>query len=212
VAAVVTVAACIGLGVVGGRLLSPVAHGQYFPWIAGRALGLAAYAALWALVIVGLWWRHPWRLRRGAGHAEMWLRLHAALGAAAVVLVAGHLTALALDAYAGVGLSGAFVPGMSAYRTLPVAIGTLSFYGMLLIAASARLAPRLLGARWLGIHRLSALVYTSAFVHGVASGTDTPALRLAYAATGLVVVVAWSSRHLARSVEAPGRARALEPA
>ena len=35
---------------------------------------------------------------------------------------------LVADPYAGVGIAGAFIPGMSDYRSAPVALGTLALY------------------------------------------------------------------------------------
>lgn len=193
----VAVIGAAATGAVVTRLALPVVHGRYFPWIAGRALGLAAYAALTALVLTGLWLRHPWRLRMRLMHPETVLRVHAALAAATLVLVAGHLVSLALDTYAGVGLRGALLPGASGYRAVPVALGVISLWCLVLVAVTARLAPRILGGRWLTVHRLSLAIFAMSFVHGALAGSDTPALRLAYAASGVLVGAAWLTRRLA---------------
>jgi hypothetical protein len=192
----VVVTAGLG-GYIAATLASPVVHSRYFPWIVGRALGLAAYLCLTVLVLLGIWLRHPWRFRRTVLHAETALRYHAALAAAMIVLVVGHLVSLASDSYAGVGWVGAVLPGHSAYRTVPVAIGVAAFWACLLVAGTARLGARLVGRRWLPVHRLALPIFVAVFVHGTLSGTDTSRLRVFYLVTGIVVVVVWSTRLLA---------------
>jgi hypothetical protein len=204
--AVLLVAA--GAGFLIARLTEPMVHNRYFPWIVGRGLGLAAYLDLVALCILGLWFRHPWRLRWPLLHPETALRLHAALAGAMVVLVAGHLASLASDQYAGVGWIGTVLPGAATYRPLAVGIGVVSVWVMLAIGLSARLASRLVGWRWLPIHQLALPLFGAVFSHGVLAGTDTPALRSAYIATGSVVVGLALTRRLTRPLVAPLRGSA----
>ena len=206
--ALVVLATASGAGYAAAVVGAPVLHNRYFPWIVGRSLGLAAYLCMAALVAVGIWMRHPWRFRRPLVHAETALRYHAALGAAAVVLVAGHLVSLASDKYAGVGWTGALLPGHSAYRPLPVAIGVSACWGLLLVAGTARIGGRLVGRAWLPVHRLAMPVFAAVFVHGVLAGTDTVQLRAMYVATGGGVLVLWATRYLA----SPSAARAARPA
>ncbi len=171
----------------------PVVHGRSFLWLAGRALGLAAYVAMVLLVVLGTWLRHPARRRVPGPHPETQLRLHAALAGATVVLLAGHVTALAADRYAGVGWAGAVVPGAAAYRPWPVAAGVVAAYGVLAVVGTAALGGRLVGRRWLAVHRLTVPVFGLVWFHAVLAGTDAPRLRVVYALSGVVVVavVAW---------------------
>lgn len=169
------------------RLFAPTVHSKYFPWITGRALGIAGFVSLTALVVLGLWMRHPWRVRRPIVHSETRLRLHATLGAATIALVVGHLAALASDSYAGVGWAGAFVPGLARYRTFAVSLGVISLFFMLLLSVSARAAGRRGARRWSTYHRYALLTFITVWFHGVLAGTDTAALRVLYVATGVGV-------------------------
>ena len=196
-AAVVLAVACAG-GYGAARFASPVVHNRYFPWIVGRGLGLAAYFALALLVCLGIWLRHPWRFHWVVVRPETALRLHAAFASATVLLVLGHIVSLASDSYAGVGWLGAILPGRSAYRTVPVALGVAAFWAFLLVAATARLGIRLVGRKWLPIHRLAAPIFAAVFTHGVLAGTDTPRLRLVYVVSAATVLLLWLTRHLAR--------------
>ncbi|HVB06719.1 MAG TPA: hypothetical protein VNF07_10800 [Acidimicrobiales bacterium] len=189
--------------------LAPTIHTRNFPWITGRALGVAGYLALSALVALGLWMRHPWRLRFGGGHPESRLHAHAALGVAVVALIVGHLAFLASDHYAGVGWVGAFVPGLSHYRRVAVGVGVGAFELMVLIAATARFAGRAVTRHWLVIHRLALLTFAMTWFHGVLAGTDTAALRIVYVVTGTSVAFLYATRTFAGRGE--GAPVALEP-
>jgi DMSO/TMAO reductase YedYZ heme-binding membrane subunit len=177
------------------RLFAPTVHSKYFPWITGRALGIAGYASLTALVILGMWMRHPWRVRRPIIHSETRLRLHATLGAATIALVLGHLISLASDSYAGVGWAGAFVPGLARYRTFAVSLGIISLFFMLVLSVSARTAGRRGARRWSTYHRFALLTFIAVWFHGVLAGTDTAALRVLYVVTGAGVGVLALTRY-----------------
>jgi len=173
---------------------------QMLPWILGRGLGIAAYLSLTALTIFGLWLRHPLAQRWGWPAPVTRIRVHAVLAAATVVLILGHVVALVLDSFAGVGLRGALVPGASGFRPLAVALGTVSVYVALLVGATAALAGRLTGRMWRPIHRVALAVFGLAWAHGVLAGSDTPRLRLMYVVTGgLVVLVAVTRRMVSMS-------------
>lgn len=192
---------------VGGFVLvyasAPARQDRMLPWIVGRGLGIAAYLALTALVLVGTWFSHPWRLRRSVLHPAVQLRAHAVLAAGALVLVVGHVVALIADRFAGVGAAGAFVPGLSAYRPAAVALGTVALYLGLAAGCTAALAGRILVRhRWLVIHRLAGLVFATCWFHGVSAGSDTPALRVMYMFSGLAVILLVVTRHTA-SAPAP---------
>ena len=185
------------------RLFAPTLHSRYFPWITGRALGIAGFIALSALVALGIWMRHPWRLRWPIMHSETRLRLHAALATATLALVTGHLVSLATDHYAGVGWSGAFVPGLSRYRTFAVALGVIALFFMVLLTLSARAAGRRGARHWSAIHRFAILTYVLVWFHGVLAGADTSALRGLYVATAAGIALLALTRYGATRTVAP---------
>lgn len=198
--------ATTGAGYVAVRFAMPLVHDRYLPWIAGRTFGMAAYGAIFLLVLVGLWLRHPWRSRWTVLHPEVLLRLHATLGASVIVLVAGHVTSLALDRYAGVGWSGAFIPGAALYRPLPVAVGVCAVYGLLIVAGTAGIGGRLAGRAWRPLHLLALPVFAAVWCHGLLAGSDGMRLRVMYGITGSLVVALALTRLLAAS-----RYRAFQP-
>jgi DMSO/TMAO reductase YedYZ heme-binding membrane subunit len=193
----------LGAGFGFARLFAPTLHSRYFPWITGRALGIAGFVSLSTLVALGIWMRHPWRLRRPFVHSETRLRLHAALATATVALVVGHLVSLASDRYAGVGWLGAFVPGLSRYRTFAVALGSASLLFMVLLFVSARAAGRRGARHWSAIHRFAIITYIFVWFHGVLAGADTNALRGLYVTTAAGIGVLALTRY--------GAARSIAP-
>ena len=193
------IGAAVLLGnVLGGRAGS-LLHDRMLPWILGRSLGVAAYLALTALVLAGLWLRHPWRTRFRTPHPEAILRAHATLAACTITLLAGHLTAIALDRYAGVGWAGALVPWHAAYRPTAVALGTLGLYAFLLVGATAALAGTLGRRMWFPVHAVSSVVFGLTVMHGVLAGSDSHTLRWLYVATGALVAGAQLTRRTARN-------------
>jgi predicted ferric reductase len=197
--AAATAAVATAVGFVTMHLFGALHVGRMLPWVVGRGLGIAGYLSLVVLTSMGLWLRHPWRLRWRRPPVEAQVRLHAALAAVTLVLVVGHVIALAVDSYAGVGWRGAVVPGAATYRPVAVALGTVGMYLGVLIGASAALAGRVAGRAWLPIHRLAALTFGVVWLHGVVAGIDTGRLSALYLGTGGLVIALAVSRRLAGS-------------
>ena len=182
-------------------------HNKMLPWILGRSLGVASYLALPALVILGIWLRHPWRNRLWSPRPESLLRAHVVLAACTVVLLAGHLVSIALDHYAGVGWTGTFVPMQAHYRPTAVAIGTIALYGIVLVAGTAALAGSLGQRVWFPIHSVSVIIFCLCLAHGAMAGSDSHTLRWVYVITGAMVATVQTTRWVARRV---GRHAVLE--
>ncbi len=197
----VILAASVGTGHVLARHSSGLLHDRMLPWILSRCLGLAAYVVLCALVALGIWFRHPWRVHRRTPGPQALLRAHVALAASTVVLLAGHVAAVALDSFARVGWTGVFVPWHSEYRPTAVALGSMAMYGIILVAGTAALAGSIARHVWLPIHSTSAVLFGLCLAHGLLSGSDSHVLWGMYAITGLVVALLQVSRMMARPVQ-----------
>jgi hypothetical protein len=177
-------------------------------WLAGRATGLTAYALITLQVFLGLVLSHPvnlstWKLskRLFPWHENLWVFVLAFLGA--------HIVSLILDPYAGVGISGAFIPGLSSYRSWPVALGTLGLYALLVTGVTARYTKLLPAGAWLRIHRVSIVVFGLAWLHGVQAGTDTDTLAPVYVTSGGLVIAAAAYRYWVGKRQRPSFATSL---
>jgi hypothetical protein len=177
-------------------------------WLAARATGITAYLLLTGEVLFGLVLSHPtnqatWRLsaRLFPWHEHLLVFIGAFLGA--------HVVALLLDPWAGVGLAGTFVPGLSAYRSAPVALGTLGLYALLVTGITARWTRLLPRGLWLRLHRFAAVAWVLSWIHGMLAGTDTAALLPLYMATGAAVLLAAAYRYWAAKQARPTFATSL---
>lgn len=177
-------------------------------WLAGRATGITAYLLLTGQVVFGLILSHPvnqstWKLSRRLfpWHENLFVFVLAFLGA--------HIASLVLDPYAGVGLHGAFIPGLSDYRTAPVALGTLGLYALLVTGLTARYTKLLPAGFWLKLHRFSIVALVLAWMHGLLAGTDAGALQPMYVATGMLVLVATAYRYWVARRQRPTFATSL---
>ncbi len=163
-------------------------------WLAARAAGIVSYLLLTGQIVFGLILSHPtnqatWKLskRLFPWHENLWVFVLAFLGV--------HIVSLILDPYAGVGVTGTFIPGLSSYRSSPVALGTLAMYALILTGVTARYTRLLPTGFWLKLHRFSIVVFILAWLHGILAGTDTTVLRPLYLLTGMAVLMAAAYRY-----------------
>ena len=163
-------------------------------WLAARATGITSYVLLTALVSFGLILSHPtnqstWKL------SKTLFPWHENLFVFVIAFTVAHVVSLVLDPFANVGVSGALLPGLSQYRSVPVALGTLGLYAMLLSGLTARFTRLLPKGVWLKLHRLALVGWLLSWVHGILAGADTITLTPMYVATGVLVVAAAAYRY-----------------
>jgi len=178
-------------------------------WLAGRSTGIGALVLLTTQVALGLVLSHPtnqstWRLSK---RIFPW---HEHLLVFTASLLAVHVASLIVDPYAGVGVAGAFVPGLSEYRSSAVALGTMATYALIVTSVTARYTRLLPAGVWLKLHRLSLVVLVLAWLHGILAGTDSDALRPLYAASFGLVVAAGAHRYwVSRRARGPAGAAVI---
>lgn len=194
-ALVVLPAVVIGLLVATDQILPATSEyqAQIRIWMAARATGIVGLVLLTAEVLLGVLLSHPrqpqWKTSKATfpWHESLWVFVFAFL--------AIHVVSLVVDEYAGVGIGGALVPGLSEYRTVPVALGVIGLYALVVTVITARFTKLLPNGLWLRLHRLSAAVLGLAWMHGVLAGTDTDALRPLYWLIALSVLAGLSYRY-----------------
>ena len=178
-------------------------------WLASRAAGFTALGLLTVQIALGLVLSHPtnkstWRLskRLFPWHENAWIFV--------LAFLAAHIVSLIVDPYAGVGAIGAFVPGLSSYRSAPVALGTLGLWALLVTGLTARYTKLLPPGAWLSIHRLGIVVFILAWMHGLLAGTDSVAMGAFYLVTGAVVLGAGAYRYWVSRAARPTFAMSLK--
>jgi predicted ferric reductase len=98
---------------------------------------------------------------------------HESLGIAALVATGVHMYFLFNHDFIDFGYRSLFVPGASAWRPLPVALGVVAFYFVFIITVSFYVKQWIGQRAWRAIHTLSFGTFLTAGLHGVFSGTDT---------------------------------------
>jgi len=171
-------------------------------WLAARATGIVTFLLLTFQICLGLILSHPtnkstWKLSKRIypWHEHLWVFVMAFL------LV--HIVSIVLDPYAKVTVAGALIPGLSEYRSSPIALGTMALYAFLLTAITARYTKLLPAGVWLTIHRLSLFVFVLVWLHAVLAGSDSGELGLLYVGTGLAVVFSGAYRYWASRQRRP---------
>ena len=180
-------------------------------WLAGRATGITAYLLLTAQIVFGLILSHPvnqstWKLSK---RLFPW---HENLYVFVLAFLAAHIVSLILDPFAGVGIGGAFIPGLSSYRSSPVALGTLALYAMLVTGLTARYTKMLPAGFWLKLHRFAIVALVLAWMHGMLAGADAATLQPMYVATGTLVLLAAAYRYWVSKRQRPTFATSLPEA
>lgn len=170
-------------------------------WVLARTSGVVSYMLLWSATVFGILVSHP------ESHSWNWLklatrlRLHIGFAVFAIVFTLLHIVVLATDEYAKVGWVGAFLPFAAEYRPVPVTLGVLSFWGIVISSISAALANTTIFRKsWLPLHRIALSFFLLAWVHGILSGSDTLNLLALYLSTGVFVVILATWRYAAPSI------------
>jgi DMSO/TMAO reductase YedYZ heme-binding membrane subunit len=142
-------------------------------WDTARAGGLISYVLLTASVSLGLVLRNRWQSSR-------WPRLvtnelHGYVSLLALVFIAVHVLAVAVDPFTHFGLAAVLVPFASHYRPIWMGFGIAALYLLLAVWVSTRLRRRIGHRLWRRIHLLAFAVYGAATLHGLGTGSDTRA-------------------------------------
>jgi len=175
-------------------------------WLAARATGVVSLVLVTLTISLGIALSHPEQSRwKQSKRIFPW---HESLWVFTLAFIAVHVVSLVMDPYAGVGIGGALFPGLSEYRSVPVALGVLSLYALLITAMTARYTKFLPPGLWLRLHRLSIVVLILGWTHGVLAGTDSDVLRPLYWGMALMVIVAavyryWVVRERVRRAALP---------
>ncbi|MFO0592225.1 MAG: ferric reductase-like transmembrane domain-containing protein [Polyangiaceae bacterium] len=157
-------------------------------WVASRAAGFAAYAALTLEVVLGLLLStslaDAWIARARTADLHRWLSLTAiGLGFAHGMLLVG-------DRYVRFDALDVLIPFVARYRPTAVALGVLAAYAAVIVHVSSALRARIGARAWRALHFLAFALYLAATAHGLLAGSDGRATstRLVYAASAALVL------------------------
>ncbi len=179
-------------------------------WYTTRATGLVTLLLFTGVLVLGSLVAN--RVGGAAvGRFEL-SELHRSLSMVAVIFLVIHIATTIIDSFVSTGLISVIVPLTSAYKRVPVALGSVAFDLIVAVWISSLLKTRLSNETWRFIHWFSWLGWAIAVVHAFMTGSDARsgvglALVLVCALAGLLAGL-W--RFFARPARAAGRT-ALSP-
>ena len=156
-------------------------------WVLIRGSGVAAFALLSAATIWGLLVSSKLLGRIVKAKPLTWF--HESLGIGALLATVVHVVVLSTHDFLDFTWFEILVPGVSDWRPLPVALGVVSLYALIVVIGSFYV-KRFIGQKvWRSIHFASFGLFVSALLHGMLSGTDTgsPLMIGLYAGSAIVV-------------------------
>jgi sulfoxide reductase heme-binding subunit YedZ len=173
-------------------LASATASGfAYAPlWYTTRATAIIAFIVMTVSFALGI------AATQRALASRAWPRfatqqLHRNVALVGVVALLTHIVTTLADSYVHVGWLSFVVPGISGYRTLWVALGTIAFDVFLVVTITSLLRHRLSARLWRTTHWLVYAAWPLAFLHFLKTGTDAAhhrwGLWLAFASLAFVV-------------------------
>jgi sulfoxide reductase heme-binding subunit YedZ len=179
-------------------------------WYFTRTTAVAAYVTLAAAVMLGM-------LRgvaRGSGERLSWVvdELHQVLATAFAALVVLHLISLIYDPYLPFSLTNILLPIGEPYKPLPVDLGVLALYTMVVVLGSTWIRRRIPYRSWRFLHYASFATFVLVTLHGLLAGSDAsqPWMRAVYAGASAAVGFLLVMRFLTRPKREPAPAEPLE--
>ena len=145
---------------------------QAVTWDVARAGGFTAYILLTLAIAVGL------MLSAQVQSPSRWPRLlnselHNFLTLLSTIFLGVHILAVWIDPFTHFGWNEVFLPFVSHYRPVWMALGIVALYLGIAIGISTWLRPRIGYTWWRRLHVLTLGVYALATIHAIATGSDT---------------------------------------
>ena len=187
--------------VVSSLSLSDVSNHVF--WYVSRAAGLTAYLVLFINMVLGL----TVKTKMLDSLLARWrsFDLHQFTALLALGLLGLHVFSLLGDQYVGFDVPQLFIPFASSYRPLPIALGIIALYALVVVTATFYVRDRIGQKAWRSIHYASFVTFFVVLLHGFYSGTDSVDLwaKVMYFASGLVIAILTAWRFLEAGNSAP---------
>lgn len=142
---------------------------EMFEWYMIRATGTVAYLLLYLSVIIGLYSQVQKKRKQ---KVTTTLFLHEALSNWAFFLVLGHVGFLLIDTYISFQWTEVLTPFNTDYNPLPMAMGTLSLYFLIMTIVTSKARKAIGYQKWRKLHALNPILYILVTLHGLWMGSD----------------------------------------
>lgn len=139
-------------------------------WYLTRASAMVAWVLLTLTVVWGILLKT--RILRGADNPEWLTVTHRYISGLAMAMIVTHMGTLLLDDYIQFGWADILVPFATSYEPLPVALGIIAFWLIILVQVTALSSRWLPESVWKGVHLSSYLAIVLVGLHSGLVGTD----------------------------------------
>lgn len=140
-------------------------------WLVIRGSGIVAFALLSASVIWGLFVSTKFLGSLTKAKALTWF--HESLGISALVATIIHMIAISVHDFLPFTWSEILIPGRASWKPIPIALGVVSFYTLVVVVGSFYVKKHIGQKMWRSIHFAAFGLFLAALLHGVLAGTDT---------------------------------------
>lgn len=181
-------------------------------WYLTRASAMVASVLLTLTLVWGILLKT--RILRGADNLEWLTVTHRYISGLAMAMIATHMGTLLLDEYIQFGWADILVPFATSFEPLPVALGIMAFWLIILVQVTALSSRWLPESVWKGVHLSSYLAIVLVGLHSGLVGTDvgTPW----YTVVSLILITTATLAGIVRLViaarEKPPARTAISPA
>jgi predicted ferric reductase len=175
-------------------------------WYATRATGLVTLLLLTVSVVLGI--LTAARFSGPAWPRFLTIGLHRNISLLVLVFLALHVGTTVMDSYTPIGLTDAFVPFMSGYKTFWLGLGAVACDLLVALVVTSLLRQRLGHRTWRAVHWCGYVCWPVALLHGAGIGTDSAKSWVFYLTIGCVAAAAsalavrvvshWPERRLLR--------------
>jgi predicted ferric reductase len=140
-------------------------------WYFTRATAVAAYVTLSLAVMLGM----LRSIARVAGERLSWIvdELHQVLATIFGALVVLHLLSLIYDPFLPFSIKNILLPANEPYRPLPVDLGVLALYTLVVVLFSSWIRRFIPYRCWRWLHYASFATFVLVTLHGLYAGSDT---------------------------------------
>lgn len=139
-------------------------------WYLTRASAMVAWVLLTLTVVWGILLKT--RILRGADNPEWLTVTHRYISGLAMAMIVTHMGTLLLDEYIQFGWADILVPFATSFEPLPVALGIMAFWLIILVQVTALSSRWLPESVWKGVHLSSYLAIVLVGLHSGLVGTD----------------------------------------
>ena len=177
-------------------------------WYVTRSSAILAWILMSLSVVWGiLLSTRIFRKVDSPGHLQ---DLHRYLGSLGLLMIGVHMVSLMLDGWLHFTPGQVLIPGHSFYRTVPVALGIIAFYLIVVVYGSSLLRNRLPPRFWKALHYFNYVAVLLVAFHAGLTGTD--AGRWWYLSVSVVIISLTAIAIVVRIVLAGSTGTASAPA